>query len=374
MAENEQGQEKTEQPTSKRLQDARERGEVAGSRELSTLAMLLASAAALLLLGGRMGARLAELMRKGLAPDPQTLRESGLLLRAVGESLVAALEILWPLLAVLVAAALVAPLLLGSVTLSARGLMPNLQRISPLAGWRRIFGWQGLSELAKALVKAILVAGASWALLRALQPELLTLGDSGLGEAVAKASGWVGWTLLVASLALIPVVVFDVPFQWWSHRHRLRMTREELREEIKGTEGNPEIKSKLRQLQREAANRRMMAEVPKADVVVTNPTHFAVALKYDESRMAAPRVVARGVDLLAGQIRELATAHGVPLVRAPPLARALYRSTDLGQEIPAPLYLAVAQVLAYVYQLRAATTGDQPQTPENLDVPDEFLR
>lgn len=374
MAENENGQEKTEAPSSKRLQEARERGDVPRSRELNTAVMLMASAAALLAVGRGMGERLARLLGGGLRLGREQIFASDAMVAALGNLLLQGLYILLPLLGILLVAAFIPPLLMGGFAASPTALTPDFQRVNPLAGLKRLLGWNGLAELAKSVAKMTLVAAVGWGYFHGLLPELLNVGEASLEGAIAQSCKWVARALLVTSAALILIAAVDVPFQIWQHRQRLRMTREELREEAKGSEGNPEIKGRIRRLQREMANRRMMAEVPKADVVVTNPSHFAVALKYDENRMNAPRVLAKGADLIAAQIRQVATEHGVPLFAAPPLARALYRSTELGQEIPAGLYLAMARVLAHVYRLKvAATTGEPPPPPPDaIEVPDEF--
>jgi flagellar biosynthetic protein FlhB len=374
MAENENGQEKTEAPSSKRLQDARERGDVPRSRELNTAVMLMVSAVSLLAVGKGMGERLARLLSGGLQLSREQVFGGDTMLAALGGQLLQGLIILLPLLLILLVAAFIPPLLMGGFAASAQSLVPDLQRINPMAGFKRLLGWNGLAELAKSIAKMALVVIVGWGYFHGLLPELLTIGELSLEGAIAQSFKWVGRALLVTSAALILVAAVDVPFQIWQHRRKLRMTREEVREEAKGSEGNPEIKGRIRRLQREMAARRMMAEVPRADVVVTNPTHFAVALKYDENKMNAPRVVAKGIDLVAGRIRLLATEHGVPLVAAPPLARALYRTTELEQEIPAGLYLAMARVLAYVYQLRLAISGggSVPPPPGDIEVPEEF--
>lgn len=374
MAENENGQEKTEAPSSKRLQDARERGDVPRSLELNTAVMLMVSAVSLLAVGKGMGERLARLLSGGLQLSREQVFGGDAMLAALGGQLLQGLIILLPLLLILLVAAFIPPLLMGGFAASAQSLVPDLQRINPMAGFKRLLGWNGLAELAKSIAKMALVVIVGWSYFHVLLPELLNIGELSLEGAIAQSFKWVARALLVTSAALILVAAVDVPFQIWRHRSKLRMTREEVREEAKGSEGNPEIKGRIRRLQREMAARRMMAEVPRADVVVTNPTHFAVALKYDENKMNAPRVVAKGADLVAARIRLLATEHGVPLVAAPPLARALYRTTELEQEIPAGLYLAMARVLAYVYQLRLAISGGGPVPPPpgDIEVPEEF--
>jgi len=233
---------------------------------------------------------------------------------------------------------------------------------------------KGLMELLKALAKFLLVGGATAVALWTTLDDFIALNTMDLGPAVSQLGSLVGGSFVLIATTLIVVAMIDVPFQLWDHKRQLKMTRNELKEEMKDTEGRPEVKGRIRSLQREMAQRRMMEEVPKADVVVTNPTHFAVALRYDQSRMSAPKVVAKGSDLIAANIRRVAQEHDITVVESPMLARAIYFHTELGDMIPAGLYLAVAKLLAYVFQLRAYRTdgGMKPDSPEDLSVPDEL--
>jgi flagellar biosynthetic protein FlhB len=281
-----------------------------------------------------------------------------------------------PFLTLLLVAALVSPLVLGGWTLSSESVAFKPERLNPVQGLRRLISLNGLAELAKALAKFVVLAGATGLFLWSEMDRLLHLGRQPLAPALADAADILGSAFLVLCGALVLIAAVDVPYQFWQHRYRLRMSRQELKEEYKETEGKPEVKSRIRNLQREIARRRMMQEVPKADVVVTNPTHYAVALRYVAETMTAPRLVAKGADLVALRIRDLAAEHGVPVIGAPPLARALYNNTRLNQEIPAGLYLAVAQVLAYVFALQRYRThgGQAPAPPADLPVPDELAR
>lgn len=376
MAESESDQERTEEPSAKRLQDAREKGDVPRSRELATAAMLLAGSGGLLVLGPAMGDRLADIFRNGLALTPERMFAEHAMTAALGAAWSDALWSILPFVTVMFIAALVPSLALGGLVWSSQALTPNFSRVNPLSGFKRLLGVHGITELGKAIAKMGLVGGVAWALFDGVLDRVLALGDQDLQGAIAGSIELVGWVLLKLSAALVAIAAVDVPLQFWQHRRKLRMTRQELREESKQSDGNPEVKGRIRQLQRAIANQRMMAEVPKADVIVTNPEHFAVALRYDPSGMGAPRVVAKGVELMAAQIRTIGNAHRVPLFAAPPLARALYYTTELDQEVPAGLYLAVAQVLAYVYQLRAHAQegGAAPEAPAALEVPEEFLQ
>ncbi|MCX8048644.1 MAG: flagellar biosynthesis protein FlhB [Methylohalobius sp.] len=374
MAE-ESGQERTEEPTAKRLEEARRRGQVPRSRELNTFTVLIAGVVGCGVFSQFLGEGLARIMAANFRLEREEALATDALLEHAASALRDGVFLLAPLLLVLLLAALVAPAMLGGWIFSLESLKPKFGKLNPLSGLRQILSRRALMELLKSLLKVTVVALAAWFVLEASQPELLVLAAEDLRSALADGLNSLWWGSLLVSLALAVLAVLDVPYQLWDHRAKLKMTLKEVRDEIKESEGRPEVKAKIRQLQRERAQRRMMEAVPKADVVITNPTHFAVALKYDRSRGRAPVVVAKGADWIAAQIRAKAAAAGVPLVEAPPLARALYYSTQLDQEIPQGLYLAVAQVLAYVYQLKAARTAEErPRPPEDWPVPEEYLR
>jgi flagellar biosynthetic protein FlhB len=271
--------------------------------------------------------------------------------------------------------ALAAPVALGGWAFSTEAMSFKTEKLNPLKGLKRIFAVRGLIELLKALVKFLLIGSIGAGLLWHFLPELMGLGREPVVSALAHTGSILSVSFVVLSASLLLIAAIDVPFQLWDHSKNLKMTRQEVKDETKNTEGKPEVKSRIRAMQREIAQRRMMQEIPKADVVITNPTHYAVALRYDAERMAAPIVVAKGVELVAGQIRSVATANNVPLFEAPPLARALFYSAEIDQEVPAGLYLAVAQILAYIFQLRACTAGGPiPVRPGEVDVPDEFFQ
>ncbi len=368
MAE-ETGQERTERATPKRLREARERGQVARSRELGSAALLITGAATLLAAGGHMGERTAALMREALSLRGAELGRPQAMLERLADALAAGYLTAAPLLVVAVVAAVAATLAVGGWVFSAQAVAFRPEKLDPVKGLKRIFSAQGLVELLKAVAKFGLVLAVAIATLAWEAPEILGLAGEPLPAALAHAGRLFAMTFLLLAAALALVAAADVPFQIWNHARQLRMTRQELKDELKETEGRPEVRSRIRQIQRQMAQQRMMAEVPKADVVVTNPTHYAVALRYEEGRRAAPVVVAKGADLVALRIRALAREAGVPVLELPPLARALYRSTELGREIPAALYVAVAQVLAYVYQLRAARAAGAPEPPPPAEVP-----
>jgi flagellar biosynthesis protein FlhB len=352
-AEAEQGGERTEEPSQKRLQDARERGQVPRSRELTTFATMIGGSAMLTAIGSSMATCLSQMLRHGLSIDPQRLRDPDAMLGSMGEAALSALTVLLPVFGALIGVIFLASLLLGGWNFSMQAMAPDFTRLSPLAGIKRLFGLRGASELGKALLKLAVVGGVCAAIVSRTFREVLGLAHMEPRSAIGRGVGIVSWSFvwLCASLALVAMV--DVPLQLFQFKKSLRMTRQELRDEAKESDGRPETKQRIRQMQQTLARRRMMHKVPGADVVIVNPTHFAVALKYDPKKMRAPRVLAKGVDLVAQNIRRLAEEHRVPVFESPKLARALYRSTDLNKEIPAGLYAAVAQVLSYIFRVRS---------------------
>ncbi len=376
MAESETGQERTEEPTHKRLQDARDKGEVLRSKEFNTFIMMLGVSVALAVAGSAMGTQFVTLTRGLLSIDPSLAFDRQ---RVFGHALTAAWEIISlqvPLFAVVIIAAIVGPAVLGGIRVGSESLNPKWQQLNPLKGLGRMVSLNALFELVKTLLKVfwlglvIILVGYS------LFGRIVQLGVMPVSVAVPEALSLIAISLFTLTVALVPIAAIDMPHQIWQYLKKLRMTRQELRDENKELEGKPEVKSRIRQLQRELANRRMMEEVPTADVVITNPTQYAVALRYDADGQGAPTVVARGAGVIAARIREIACAHNVPLFSAPPLARAIYFSTQLNQTIPAGLYVAVARVLAYIFQLRAGTGGpfQAPRQPTDLPVPDEYLK
>lgn len=364
----EEDSERTERPTAKRLEEARKKGQVPRSTELNAAAVVLVTGGGLHLLGGSLGAGLYELMRASLSlTREQALDEAGAISMFAGAAL-HALTACAPILGLTLVAALLAPLAIGGWNLSFGVLAPDFTRLSPIKGFGRMFSMRGVVELAKAFAKFALVALVAVLFLQLKTQELLGLGGEPTALAIGHAVTLSGQALLALGAALVAIAAVDVPWQIFQHLKQLRMTRQEIREEMKESEGSPEIKGRIRQVQQAMAKRRMMQEVPQADVVVVNPTHYAVALRYDEKRMRAPVVVAKGADAVAARIREVATEHRVPIFEAPPLARALFRSVDINGEVPANLYAAVAQVLTYVYQLRAARrSGAVPPAPPAID-------
>ena len=365
-------QDRTEQATPKRREEARKKGDVPRSRELTMTGVMLSGATALLLLSGSWGGNLLNTVSEALVVDRELIFDESYMVVAFAKVAGSALGGLLPVAAILLIAVFLSAVLIGGWSFSLQAVKPKLERISPIKGVKRIFSANSLNELLKALAKFSVVAIVAILWLWYSVDELAGLGREPIGSAIGHAIRICGVSLLVVSSGLVLIAAFDVPFQLWQYQKKLRMTKQQVKDEFKETEGRPEVKSRIRALQQQVAMRRMMEELPTADVVITNPTHFAVALKYDEASMAAPRVIAKGKDLIAQRIREVADEHNVPLFSAPPLARVLYRTTDIGAEIPAKLYTAVAQVLAYIYQVgEALRPGQQPPEPPVPEIDEE---
>jgi flagellar biosynthetic protein FlhB len=364
--------ERTESPSQKRLDDARKAGRVPRSRDLGTAVVVLTGAVALRFLGAKFGERLAGIMRDSLTFDHTQIGDGSWMLSRLEHAAAQGLLAAAPLLGLLVAAALLAPLAIGGWTFSTTALVPDFSRLDPVAGFGRVFSVRGFIELSKALARFIVVALVAIIVLSHQFHSFAGLGTEPMGTGIAHALSLVGTAFIALGGALAAIALVDVPLAIWQYNQQMRMSRQELRDEHKETEGSPESRSRVRRVQQQLARRRMMSKVPKADVVVTNPTHFAVALQYDDKRHRAPIVVAKGVELIALKIREIAEEHQVPIIEAPPLARALHANCELGDEIPTRLYAAVAKVLTYVYQLRGSRGGaaDRPVKP-HIEVPEE---
>ncbi|SDQ88844.1 flagellar biosynthetic protein FlhB [Pseudomonas sp. UC 17F4] len=376
MAESESGQDKTEDPTDKRKKDAREKGEIARSKELNTVAVTLAGAGALLAFGGGLAQTLMELMRINFSLSREVLideRSMGIFLMASGKMALLATQ---PVLLVLLIAAIIGPVSLGGFLFSSSSLAPKFSRMNPLSGIKRVFSVNALSELLKALAKFFMILIVALTVLSADRDDLLAIANEPLEQAIIHSVQVVGWSALWMAAGLLIIAAVDVPIQLWQAHKKLLMTKQEVRDEYKDSEGKPEVKQRIRQLQREASQRRMMAAIPEADVIITNPTHYAVALKYDPEKGAAPLLLAKGADFIALKIREIANEHKIQVLESPALARSIYYSTELEEEIPAGLYLAVAQVLAYVYQIRQyrAGKGKPPEPLKDLPIPPDLRR
>jgi flagellar biosynthetic protein FlhB len=362
--------ERTEPASARKLEQARERGNVPRSRELATLAVLLASASVIAMLGVFMFQGLHRLMRNALSFDHADVVNASMMGRNLMEAGLDGVWLYMPMAVTVVVSAVAANLMLSGWVFSAQALEFNFSKLNPISGIGRMFSMKSLAELVKALLKGGLIAGVAGWMIWHQHDGILALANEPLESAVVHFGQIALFTFLASVAAFTFIVLLDVPFQIWNYHHGLRMTKEEVRQEGKEIEGDPQIKARIRSLQREVARRRMMQAIPQADVVVTNPMHFAVALKYEEKGMSAPVVLAKGSQLVAERIKQLAREHRVPIVEAPPLARALHRHVEVGEVIPGALFTAVAQVLAYVYQLNQSLDPVLPsdwQVPAKLD-------
>lgn len=369
MSEETDDQEKTEPATVRRLEKAREEGQVARSRELTTFLLLGGGLLGLWAMGSRLSRQLGMMMEQAFLFDRSQAFDLHVTLMRVFELGSHSLYAIAPLLLGLVLLALVSPVLLGGWSMSAKAMAPKLSKLNPMQGFKRMLSAQMLTELGKAIVKSLLIGGVAVAFLMHQRGALLSLMGEPVTQAIPHALDLAASASGLMVLALMVVVGIDVPWQLFSHAKKLRMTKEEIRRENKETEGDPHVKGRIRSQQQAMARGRMMSKVPGADVIVTNPTHYAVALRYDDKKMSAPRVVAKGAGEIAARIREIGKEHHVPLLEAPPLARALYRHVDLDREIPGPLYNAVAEVLVWAMRLKRAHADGATPPPEPVDLP-----
>ncbi|RBP81788.1 flagellar biosynthesis protein FlhB [Marinomonas rhizomae] len=373
MAENEDGSEKTESASSKKLQDARNKGNLPRSKDLSSALLLIVAAATIYGTGTLLVRDLAVLFDFNFLVDRSDLFDLSRMIFHLYESVVAMMDSMVLLMSVLAAAGIIGSIALGGLNFSWEPLTPKLSKMSPIAGLKRMFSVQSLVELVKSIAKVTLVGFVAVLVLNYFLPETLGLTFQTIQLAISHGIDIVIWSFVFVTLALALIAAIDVPFQVWSHKEKLKMTKQEVKDEFKQQEGDPMVRGRIRQLQRQAAMNRMMSDVPNADVIITNPTHFSVALKYDQSGGAAPVMLAKGGDFIALKIREVGNHYDIPVIQSPALARAIYHHTEIGDEIPQGLFKVVAQLLAYVYQLRNARMGaPPPDAMPNLDVPDEF--
>lgn len=367
-------QEKTEQPTPKRLEKAREDGQVPRSRELTTSAILLVGSITLFSTAPFMYQKLLDILRFNFAFEREIAFDTELMFAQLGSSFNDGILMLLPLFATVAVAAVLGPIALGGWLFNVKSLAPKGSRMDPMAGLKRMFGVKGLAELIKSLAKVLVILGVAVLLLLSMQQDMLELSNQNDVTGIMDAMSLIGWAAIILSAVTILIAVVDVPFQIWDNSRKLKMSMQDIKDEMKDSEGKPEVKGRIRQMQRELANSRQLAEVPRADVVITNPTHYAVAVKYDPATMETPIVVAKGVDFFALKIREVAKSNKVQILESPVLARAIYHTTEVDQEIPSGLYMAVAQVLAYVFQLRNFRKGqaERPEFPTKIDVPKDM--
>ena len=366
--------EKTESATPKKLEDARKEGDVPRSRELSTFAVLMTAGVGLWLGGAHLARQMNAVMVSGLSMDRVQMFDANVLIRRITVDITGVLFACLPIALAVMLVAIAAPMMIGGFLFTSKSFLPNFGKLNPLKGLGNMFSTNALVELLKAIAKTIVVGTVAWLVILSEKDAVLGLTLEPQRAAIDHMIDMIATAFLFIVGGLGLVAAIDAPYQMWHYANKLKMTRQEVIQESKESDGNPQVKGKIRQMQREMAKRRMMSEVPTADVVVTNPTHYAVALKYTDGKGGAPRVVAKGTDEVAKRIRELAAEHKVPMLEAPPLARALHKHSEVGDEIPEALFSAVAEVLAYVFQLRAFNKGDgrYPERPGRLKVPPEL--
>ena len=369
------GQERTEQPTPRRIQQAREKGQVPTSRELNTMLMMLIAGASIMFVGPGIVGDLLQMFKQHLNISRENIFDATSMPVLLEDAIINALITLSPFFTLMVFSALAGPLMMGGVTFSTKALSFKWDKLNPITGMGRVFSKKGLVELVKALLKFIIIGTTAILFLYSEADTYLGLGNEPLVQALSHTADLLVWSFLAIASVLVFIALIDVPFQIFDYTQQLKMTFQEIKDENKDTEGNPDVKGRLKNTQREIAQRRMMTEVPKADVIITNPEHYSVAIKYEADGMRAPIVVAKGVDIMAMQIRTIAREHEVPILQAPPLARALHHTTDIDEEIPAALYLAVAQVLAYIFKLRTDPRWNKRKKEHkinNLPIPDDM--
>lgn len=376
MAEQDSGQERTEEPTQKKLDEARKKGEVPRSRELNAMAVMILGALGCILTAGPVFEALRHVFERSMRVPREAIFDKTWLATFFRDSIEEVFFSLTPFFIILLLTALLIPAAVGGWNISLQAIAPKASKLNPLKGLKRMFSAHALMELVKSFGKFVLVGFLGLLTIYGYRAELMNLGFETVEGGIVHAVTILGWSFFMLTWALVFIAAIDVPFQIYQNKKQMKMTKQEVKDEYKDTEGKPEVKGRIRQAQREISQRRMMAAVPEADVVITNPTHYAVALKYDPETMRAPVLVAKGTDFVAEQIRKIAQEHKIPMLTAPPLARSIYYHTKLDKEIPAGLYVAVAQILAYVFQLKAYKEGkgDYPGSQPDVDVPDHLKR
>ena len=372
MAENSSA-EKTEDPTERKLRNAREEGQVARSVELPAAAVTIGAILTLFFIGGYWIKQMAEIFASGFKFDRKTLDNPDLMVTAFAHQIGEAFLLIVPVLLVTAVLAILSSGATGGYLFTLKSTLPKFSKLSLLSGFKRMFGANAAIELLKAILKFSLVTIVLWALVSRQMDPMMQLGQMAIEPALAAAGWMIAESALWLSLSLLVIALIDAPYQKYSFIKRMRMTKQEVKDEMKDMEGQPEVKQQIRRRQREMANNRMIQKVQDADVVITNPEHFAVALSYDPTGDGAPILLAKGSDHMAARIREEAEKHGVEMFAAPPLARALYFSTEVDQAVPETLYLAVAQVIAYVFSLADVRPGVAPMLKPQPKVPASML-
>lgn len=378
MAEEDPSQEKTEEPTSKRLRDAKEKGQKPSSKDLNSFFVLVFSGVAFISVGQMIFKNFGVMITSLLTFDKTILRTNESVMDYGANFIMNVVLTILPFFFMSILGAILGPILIGGWSFSLKALAPKASKMSPLKGIKRMFSTKSLMELVKSFLKFSVVAVVAVIVWWGQLHDFLAIGSLPLEVAIPKAFNMLAWSFLFISSSLLFIVAIDVPFQLFEHNKQLKMTKQEVKDEYKETEGKPEVKAQIRRMQQEAANRRMMADVPKADVILTNPSHYSVAMSYDENGYTAPIVLAKGMDHMAIHIGKIAKEADVPILRLPPLARSIYYSTEVGEEIPRGLFIAVAQVLAYIFQLKRRNRLDEvaatPDELSDLPIPEELKR
>lgn len=374
MADSDSG-EKSEEPTAKKLTDARKKGQIARSKDLGTLFVLVGSACGMLLMGGDLATALANMMRHLFSINRQEAMDVNALFKVISDGVYQVMPPLLWIFFIIMLAAFVGNTMLGGMSFSWDAMMPKASKLSPMAGFKRMFGVQAAVELVKSILKFFVVFIVAYLLLSSLFEEILGLSRETIPTNFKHAVTMLMWMFLVLALSIGIIAIIDAPYQVWNHARQLKMTKQEIKDEHKGTEGSPEVKGRIRRAQYEMSQRRMMEDIPNSDVVITNPTHFSIALKYDASEGGAPILSAKGVDEMALHIRTIAKEHQIEIIQSPALARSLYYTAEVGDDIPEELFAAVAQVLAFIFQLNEHKKGNAKKPTaiaKNLPIPDEF--
>ncbi|MCW8996518.1 MAG: flagellar biosynthesis protein FlhB [Psychromonas sp.] len=375
MAENENGTERSEEATPERLRKSKEKGQVARSKELATASVLISAAFSFLIFGDRLAYELSVMMKRAFTFERAELFDPQQMWLHFSSGFTGLAMPMFTILLMLFVISILGSSLLGGILFSTQAMAPKWSRLNPAAGLKRMLGMQAWVELLKSILKVLVVAGVAWWILGAMFEHILSLSVTPLPGSIFEALDMLTWMFIFLCCSLLLIVAVDVPYQIYKHAQELMMTKQEIKDEFRNSEGKPEVKQRIRQLQYEASQRKMMGDVPDADVIVTNPTHYSVALKYEQDGTRAPYVVAKGVDFMALKIREVAREHDVPIMQSPPLCRAIYHTTEINDEVPEELFVAIAQVLAYIYQLeqfRKGRAGRPKAPPGDLPIPKDF--
>lgn len=376
MAENENGTDRSEDATPERIRKSKEKGQVARSKELATASVLISASLALLIFGDRLAYELSVMMKNAFTFERSVLFSPEYMWLHLAGSFKGLAMPMFTILLMLFIVSILGSSLLGGMLFSTKAMAPKWSRLSPKAGLKRMLGLQAWVELLKSILKVLVVVGMVWWILGMTFEHILQLSVTPLPGSVFEALDMIRWMFISLCCSLLVIVAVDVPYQIYKHVEELKMTKQEVKDEYRNSEGKPEVKQRIRQLQYEASQRKMMGDVPDADVIVTNPTHYSVALKYDKDGIRSPYVVAKGIDFMALKIREVGREYEIPVMQAPPLCRAIYHTTEIDEEVPEALFTAIAQILAYIYQLeqfRAGRSGRPKALPDDLPIPKEFI-